>query len=151
MKYLRIKRTLPHIHIEAVQLLDILERIAGDQHEVIAMTLENKYENIDEMRNGLKDFVKDFARRPIIRIGPVTFNVGYNSKCPELSINQEQLEKLRLEPGAVFEQALLLLDSLEAELILHKSRFTSLNCLLSNFVNSIAGRSAVSRHVSSSS
>ena len=122
MKYLRIKRTLPYIRLEVIQLLYILERIAGDRYEVTARSCGNTYDNIDEM----KSCPGEFARHPVIQVGPVTFNTGENSGLPELSIEQEQLEKLRCESGDALEQALVLLDSLDAELVRYNSWFKSL-------------------------
>ena len=143
MKYLRIKRSLPDLHIEADRLLSIIKLIAGSQHEVTGRSWGRTYKNIDEMKAGLE---YGFENCPVIQIGPVTFNAfhaGDNSRFAELSIEEEQLKEMRLESGAVFEQALLLLDSLEAELIRHKSRFVSMKYLLLNLMSPIKGRSAV--------
>ena len=143
MTYTRIRKTLPDLYIEAIQLLRIIERNAGNQHEITGRSRGRSYKNIDEMR---ADLEYGFENCPVIRIGPVTFNAfhaGDNSGFAELSIEKEQLEELRLESGAVFEQALLLLDFLEAELTPYKSRFVSMKHLLFNLMSPIKGRSAV--------
>ena len=110
---------LPHIRIEVAELLKILERVSDGKYKIIGQTSDCLFENIEEMKARLAQF----AQNPTIAIGPVVLYTFGNWNSPSLMI---ELDELRRNEGSdTIDEARMLMEALERELIPYKSWLAS--------------------------
>lgn len=107
---------LPHLRIEVSELLEILERVAGQNHQITAETVDVGFDDLEEM----KTHKAEISERPKIKVGPVELKTEDYSGRPSLSVYLSELRRTNDVTG--IEEAQLLLKAIEKELLPFASR-----------------------------
>ena len=110
---------LPHIRIEAIELIELLERVSGGKYEVTATCSNVIFNDIEEM----KAHLALFAQNPTIKLGPLVLRTRGDWMSPTLHIDSSELQ--RNEVGYTISEAQIVMHSLEAELTRYKRRLAS--------------------------